>query len=155
MNYSWDIVYGYESSSRHGDYLPRPIVGLLYSTCTTCTVIERVPVSGWLRKVTPWKCDERLLQVPKYTSPFRKIPVDQVAMLQWVSFLFHKTPVSQGTTSSLPFFCYHLPLMKRVMMKLLTKVTMIWLNYTVAFWACHAVSCHYVLVKRSKWLESR
>ena len=29
MNYSWNIVYGYESRSRHGNYLPRLIVGLL------------------------------------------------------------------------------------------------------------------------------
>ena len=29
MNYSSKIVYGYESRPRPGDYLPRPIVGLL------------------------------------------------------------------------------------------------------------------------------
>ena len=38
-----NIVYGYESRSRHGDYLPRPI---------------RMPISGWLSEVTPWKSDK-------------------------------------------------------------------------------------------------
>ena len=37
-----NLVYGYESRSRHGHYLPRPIVGLLYST----TVFARGPVSA-------------------------------------------------------------------------------------------------------------
>ena len=45
------------------------------------TVIARVPVSGWLREVTPWKSDERLLQVPHPTSWVRYMYVEKLNYL--------------------------------------------------------------------------